>query len=138
MECCSERTFWFSNILTANISGNIVSHMAILSSSAAQNQLVRKPSKGSFSNVDQRVSEWLFPNDQKISEKEHGDLIVVRIGLRMIVCRKHSKCSIRSKVTEAPFCAMSFLDKFTIRKTMLPCPQRYQANSTVPSELMLL
>ena len=138
MERCLGRTSWCSNILTANISGNIASHMATLSSSAAQSQSVRKPSKGLFSNVDQRVYEWLFRNDQKISEKEHGDLIVVRIELRMTECKKHSKCSIRLKVTEAPFCVMSSLDKFTIQKTMLPCLQRYQANSTVQSALMLL
>ena len=138
MERCLVRTSWCLNILTDNISGNTVSHMAILSSSAAQNQLVRKPSKGLSLNVDQRVFEWLFRNDRKISEKVHGDLIGVRIELRMTVCRKHSKSSIRLKVTAAPFCAMSSLDKFMIRRTMLPCLQRFQANSIVQRELMFL
>ena len=138
MERFLGRTSCCSNILNANISGNIASHMATLSSSVAQSQSVRKPSKESFSNVGQRVYEWLFRNDQKISEKEHGDLTVVRIELRMTACGKHSKCSIRLKVTEAPFCVMSSLDKFTILKTMLPCLQRYQANSPVQSALMLL
>jgi hypothetical protein len=84
----SERTSSCSNIQNVNISANIDSHMAILSSSVAPNLSERKPSKVSFSNVDRRVSALLLDRDQRTCEKEHGVWTVVQTELHTIACKK--------------------------------------------------
>ena len=137
MAHCMVKTFWSLNILIGSILANIDSRMGILSLSVGPNLWVRKPSKGSCLNEDQRVYALLLDNVQKICEKAHGDLIEVPIALRMIVCKKRSRCSILLRAIEARFCAMFCSAKFTIRKKTLQCHQRSQVSFIALNASML-